>query len=71
MGHDYGANKITKLGQPPHPLFRFGRLPRPDADILTRSQGTLEGIVTDGQWEGCRSALIEARPRRIALGLVR
>ena len=52
---------IAKPGEAPHPLFWFGRLPRPEDYILTRSQETLEGILVDGEWEGSRSALIEGR----------
>jgi hypothetical protein len=35
---------IAKPCEEPHPLFWFGRLPRPEDYILTRSQETLEGI---------------------------
>jgi hypothetical protein len=35
---------IAKPGEALHPLFWFGRLPRPEDYILTRSQETLEGI---------------------------
>jgi len=45
---------IAKPGEAPHPLFWFGRLPRPEDYILTRSQETLEGILVDGEWEGTR-----------------
>jgi hypothetical protein len=55
---------IAKPGEAPHPLFWFGRLPRPEDYILTRSQESLEGILTDGEWEGSRSALIAGRLRQ-------
>jgi len=55
---------IAKPGEAPHPLFWFGRLPRPEDYILTRSQETLEGILTDGEWEGSRPQLIEGRLRQ-------
>jgi hypothetical protein len=61
---------IAKPGEAPHPLFWFGRLPRPEDYILTRSQETLEGILTDGEWEGSRSALIEGRLRQTMVGRV-
>jgi len=55
---------IAKPGEAPHPLFWFGRLPRPGDYILTRSQETLEGILVDGEWEGTRPELIEGRLRQ-------
>jgi hypothetical protein len=57
---------IAKPGEAPHPLFWFGKLPRPEDYILTRSRETLEGILTDGEWEGGRSALIEGRLRQVS-----
>jgi hypothetical protein len=61
---------IAKPGEAPHPLFWFGRLPRPEDYILTRSRETLEGILVDGEWEGSRSALIMGRLRRTIEGRV-
>jgi murein DD-endopeptidase MepM/ murein hydrolase activator NlpD len=55
---------IAKPGEVPHALFWFGRLPRPEDYILTRSQETLEGILTDGEWDGSRSKLIVGRLRQ-------
>lgn len=55
---------VAKPGEAPHRLFWFGRLPRPEDYILTRSQETLEGILTDGEWEGSRSELIAGRLRQ-------
>ncbi|NJO32929.1 MAG: hypothetical protein HC869_07080 [Rhodospirillales bacterium] len=55
---------IAKPGEEPHPLLWFGRLPRFEDYILTRSQETLEGILTDGEWEGSRPQLIEGRLRQ-------
>jgi hypothetical protein len=61
---DPDTGLIAKPGEAPHPLFWFGRLPRPEDYILTRSQETLEGILTDGEWEGSRSELIAGRLRQ-------
>lgn len=61
---DPATGLIAKPGEASHPLFWFGRLPRPEDYILTRSQGTLEGILTDGEWEGSRPQLIEGRLRQ-------
>jgi hypothetical protein len=55
---------IAKPGEVPHPLFWFGRLPRPENYVLTRSQESLEGILTDGEWKGSRSELIAGRLRQ-------
>jgi hypothetical protein len=61
---DADTGLVAKPGEAPHPLFWFGKLPRPEDYILTRSQETLEGILTDGEWEGSRSELIDGRLRQ-------
>jgi hypothetical protein len=58
---DPESGLVAKPGEAPHRLFWFGRLPRPEDYILTRSQETLEGILTDGEWEGSRSELFGGR----------
>jgi hypothetical protein len=65
-GYDFDAETglVARPGEAPHPLYWFGRLPRPEDYILARSQETLAGILTDGEWEGSRSALIEGRLRQ-------
>jgi hypothetical protein len=54
---------VARPGEAPHPLYWFGKLPRPEDYILARSQETLAGILTDGEWEGPVSQLIEGRLR--------
>jgi hypothetical protein len=61
---DPDSGLVAKPGETPHPLFWFGRLPRPEDYILTRSQETLEGILMDGEWEGSRTELIAGRLRQ-------
>jgi hypothetical protein len=61
---DPDTGLVAKPGEAPHRLFWFGRLPRPEDYILTRSEETLEGILTDGEWEGSRSELIAGRLRQ-------
>jgi len=61
---------VAKPGEAPHPLFWFGRLPRPEDYILTRSQETLDGILTDGEWEGSQSELIAGRLLQTMAGRV-
>ena len=60
---DAETGLVARHGEAPHPLDWFGRLPRPEYYILARSQETLEGILTDGEWEGPVSQLIEGRLR--------
>ena len=68
MAEDYAFDPetglVAKSGKAPHPLFWFGRLPRPKDYILTRSRETLEGILADRKWEGSRSELIAGRLRQ-------
>jgi hypothetical protein len=67
---DAETGLVAKPGEAPHPLFWFGRLPRPEDYILTRSQETLEGILTGGEWEGSQSELIYGRLRQTMAGRV-
>jgi hypothetical protein len=62
---DAETGLVARPGEAPHPLSWFGRLPRPEDYILARSQETLEGILTDGEWEGSRSEMINGRLRQM------
>ncbi|TNJ38901.1 Hint domain-containing protein [Phaeobacter sp. B1627] len=55
---------VTRAGGSPEPLYFFGELPRPEDYILRRSRETLEGILTDGEWEGTPSQLVGQRLRQ-------
>jgi hypothetical protein len=59
---DAGTGLIARPGEAPHPLYWFGRLPRPEDYILARSQETLEGILRDEEWE---NGLSERTKRRL------
>jgi hypothetical protein len=66
MNFDPETGLVCRENQSPEPLYFFGPLPRPEDYILRRSYETLEGILTDGEWEGPSSELIAQRLRRTA-----
>lgn len=55
---------VSRAEGSPEPLYFFGELPRPEDYILRRSRETLEGILTDGEWEGTPSQLVGQRLRQ-------
>lgn len=55
---------VSREGGLPEPLYFFGELPRPEDYILRRSRKTLEGILTDGEWESTPSQLVAQRLRQ-------
>lgn len=63
LAFDPETGLINHSGQAPTALHWFGRLPRPVDYILRRSRETLEGILTDGEWEAMPSDLIAEKLR--------
>jgi hypothetical protein len=63
LAFDPETGLVNHSGQAPAALHWFGRLPRPEDYILRRSRETLEGILTDGEWEAMPSDLIAEKLR--------
>ncbi len=63
LAFDPETGLVNHPGQAPAALHWFGRLPCPEDYILRRSRETLDGILTDGEWEAMPSALIAEKLR--------
>jgi len=63
LAFDPETGLVNHPGQAPAALHWFGRLPCPEDYILRRSRETLDGILTDGEWEAMPSDLIAEKLR--------